>query len=108
MLRAIANLTCKDVFDAAEAGDPVALGFLETFYARAAEFIANFCCVLNPEAVVIGGGVSKAGQCLIDGIGRHIGKYVFHAAAHVQLHLATLGNDAGAWGAFKLILDAAD
>ena len=104
VLRAITNFSCKDVFDAAEAGDPVALDFLETFYARSAEFIGNICCVLNPEAVVIGGGVSKAGQCIIDGIGRHIGNYVFHAAAHVQLRLATLGNDAGAIGAFKLIL----
>ena len=108
VLRAMSGFSCKDVFDAAEAGDPVALEFLEGFYARAAEFIANFCCVLNPEAVVIGGGVSKAGACLTEGIGRHIGKYVFHAAAHVQLHLATLGNDAGAIGAFKLILDETD
>jgi len=108
ILRAMENFSCKDVFDAAEAGDPVALAFLETFYARSAEFIGNICCVVNPDAVVIGGGVSKAGQCLIDGIGRHIGKYVFHAASHVQLCLATLGNDAGAWGAFKLILDETD
>ena len=107
VLRAAPNFSCKDVFDAADAGDPVALEFLESFYARTAEFIANICCVLNPEAVVIGGGVSKAGTCLTEGIGRHIGKYVFHAAAGVELALATLGNDAGAIGAFKLILDAA-
>ena len=107
VLRAAPNFSCKDVFDAADAGDPVALEFLESFYARTAEFIANVCSVLNPEAVVIGGGVSKAGTCLTEGIGRHIGKYVFHAAAGVELALATLGNDAGAIGAFKLILDAA-
>ena len=108
VLRAIGNFSCKDVFDAAEAGDPVALEFLEIFYARAAEFIGNICCVLNPEAVVIGGGVSKAGQCLIDGIRRHIGKFIFHGASQVELRLATLGNDAGAMGAYKLIQDATD
>ncbi len=108
LLRAMPDFSCKDIFDAASAGDPVALHFLENFYDRAAEFMGNICCVLNPEALVIGGGVSKAGVCITQGIARHIGKYVFHAAAHVELRLAQLGNDAGAWGAFKLILDEAN
>ena len=103
VLRALSQLTCKDVFDAGEAGDPVALAILETFYAQAAEFIGNICCVLNPEAVVIGGGVSKAGQCLIDGISRHFPRFVFHGAANTALRLASLGNDAGAIGAFRMI-----
>ncbi len=103
VLRAVSNLTCKDVFDAAEAGDPAALALLETVYANTAEFIGNICCIINPEAVVIGGGVSKAGQPLIDGISRHLGRFLFHAASGVHLHLASLGNDAGAIGAFRLI-----
>ena len=103
VLRALSQLTCKDVFDAGEAGDPVALAILETFYAQAAEFIGNICCVLNPEAVVIGGGVSKAGQCLIDGISRHFPRFIFHGASNVALRLASLGNDAGAIGAFRMI-----
>ena len=56
--------------------------------------------------VVIGGGVSKAGQVLIDGVVPYFHKYVFHAASDVQFALASLGNDAGAYGAFKLALDA--
>ena len=58
-----------------------------------------------PDAVVIGGGVSKAGQVLLDGIAPYFKKYVFHAAYGVKFALASLGNDAGAYGAFKLILD---
>jgi len=104
-LRVIDDLTCKDLFEAGAAGDPAALEILEQTYDRLAEFLANICCILNPEAIVIGGGVSKAGQPLIDGIARHIGRYVFHAASGVDLRLATLGNDAGAYGAFKLVLD---
>ena len=69
------------------------------------EFLANVCNVLDPEVVVLGGGVSKAGQPLLEGLQRHFGKYVFHAVSGVRFALAQLGNDAGAYGAFKLILD---
>ena len=104
-LRHVENLTCKDIFDAAAAGDGVAQQALEQVFAYLGEFLANVCNVLDPEVVVIGGGVSKAGQPLLDGIRRHFGKYVFHAVSGVRFALAQLGNDAGAYGAFKLILD---
>ena len=58
------------------------------------------------DVLVIGGGVSKAGQVLIDGILPYFHKYVFHAASGARFTLASLGNDAGAYGAFKLALDA--
>ena len=104
-LRNLENLTCKDIFDAAKAGDEAAQQALEQVYGYMAEFLANVCNVLDPEVVVIGGGVSKAGQPLLDGIRRHFDKYVFHAVSGVKFTLAQLGNDAGAYGAFKLILD---
>ena len=105
-LRGIENLTAKDVFDAAAAGDAVAKDALETVYERMAEFCANLANAFDPEVIVLGGGVTKAGQVLIDGIGRHFGKFVFHAMADMPFVLATLGNDAGAYGAFKLVLDS--
>ena len=52
---------------------------------------------------MLGGGVSQAGQPLLAGVQRHFGKYVFHAVSGVKFALATLGNDAGAYGAFKLV-----
>ena len=97
--------TAKDVFDAAKAGDTKAKDALEQYYAYLAELIANVCIVLNPEKVVIGGGVSKAGQILLDGIARHFEKFIYHSSRGVEFALATLGNDAGAYGAFKLLLD---
>ena len=97
--------TAKAVFDAANAGEVAAQGVLEQYYALLAELIANVCIVLNPEKVVIGGGVSKAGQPLLDGIRRHFGKYIYHGSKAVEFALATLGNDAGAYGAFKLLLN---
>ena len=105
-LNAVENLTCKDIFDAAKAGDEAAIAILEQVYALLGEFLGNVCSVVNPEMVVIGGGVSKAGTMLIDGVVPHFKKYVFHAASKVEFALASLGNDAGAYGAFKLALDA--
>lgn len=105
-LRDIEHLTCKDIFDAAETGDVLANEILEIIYSQLAEFLSNVCCVVDPDRVVIGGGVSKAGGPLLNGIRRHMHKFVFHAIRDVEFSLATLGNDAGAYGAFKLILDA--
>ena len=102
-LRGVENLTCKDIFDASAAGDTLAAEILESVYAYMGEFLANICNVVNPECVVLGGGVSKAGAPLLEGVQRHFGKFVFHAAANVRFALATLGNDAGAYGAFQLV-----
>ena len=103
-LRDIFPLTCKDVFDHAAAGDAVAADILEKVYAYLGEFLADLCAVLDPEAVVLGGGVSKAGLPLLDGARRYFDKYAFHGTKGVRFELASLGNDAGAYGAFKMAL----
>jgi glucokinase len=100
------NVSCKDIFDAGKAGDPVALEVLDEYYAYLGEFLGTLCSVIDPEIVVLGGGVSKAGDVLLKGVEPYFHKYVFHAASNVQFALASLGNDAGAYGAFKLALDA--
>ncbi len=103
VLRNLPKLTCKDVFDAAAQNDAPALEILEQVYAYMGIFLANICNVVDPECVVLGGGVSKAGAPLLEGIRRHFYKYVFHAVSGVTLALASLGNDAGIYGAFKLL-----
>ncbi len=105
-LHGMKNVTCKDIFDAGKAGDPVALEVLEEYYACLGEFLANLCSIIDPEMVVLGGGVSKAGDVLLQGLEPYFHKHVFHAASDVKFALASLGNDAGAYGAFKLALDA--
>lgn len=106
VLRNKEPLACKDVFDAANAGDGLAQEVLEQYFCLLAELIANVCNVINPEAVVIGGGVSKAGQVLLDGVQKYFKRFAFHGNHDVRFALANLGNDAGAYGAFKLALDA--
>ena len=104
MLRTM-NFECKDVFAAAKAGDKPAQKSLEQVYEIMGRFLAAIACVSNPEVIVLGGGVSKAGQPLIDGVTKYFHKYAFHACRSTRITLATLGNDAGAYGAFKLALD---
>lgn len=97
------GLTCKDIFDAAGQGDAIACEVTEEFYENMARFLANVCSTVDPEAIVIGGGVSKAGTVILDGIRRYFPKYAFHGLRTVRFELATLGNDAGAIGAFAMI-----
>ena len=105
-LRTNEAITCKDVFDCGKAGDALALRVLDQYYRYMGEFLGNLCDVIDPDAVVLGGGVSKAGQVLLDGIRPYFDQYAFHAARGARFALASLGNDAGAYGAFKLALDA--
>ena len=105
-LHGMKDVTCKDIFDAGKAGDSVALAVLDEYYEYLGEFLGTLCSVIDPEIVVLGGGVSKAGEVLLEGVEPRFHKYVFHAASQVKFALASLGNDAGAYGAFKLALDA--
>ena len=98
------DLTCKDVFDAAQAGDTLANRVLEQVYGYLGDLFAILTCVTDPEVIVLGGGVSKAGQVLLDGVEKAYQQRCFHATGKVSFRLATLGNDAGAYGAFRLIL----
>ena len=105
-LRSVETLTCKDVFDAGKAGDAVAQEILEQVYDYMGRFLADVCCVADPEVVVLGGGVSRAGEPLLEGAQKYFRNYAFHAIRDTRFALASLGNDAGAYGAFKLVLDA--
>lgn len=105
-LRGLDRITAKDVFDAANAGDTSAKEILEQVYDYMGQFLGSLCAVIDPEVVVMGGGMSKAGQQLVDGAARYFPRYAFPATKSVRFTLATLGNDAGATGAFKLVLDA--
>ena len=104
-LRTVTPLTCRDVFLHAAQGDKIANEALEFVYDCLGEFLADVCCVCDPELIVIGGGVSKAGQVLIDGIQRYFPHYMFHACKDTIFSLAQLGNDAGIYGSFRLVLD---
>ena len=104
-LRTLDPITCRDVFAEAANGDKIAQETLEYVYDCLGQFLADVCCVCDPELVVIGGGVSKAGQVLLDGIQKYFPRYMFHACKDTKFALAQLGNDAGIYGSFRLVLD---
>ena len=103
-LRELQNITAKDVLDAFKAGDAVAVRIMEYVGDLLGGAIAGFTTVVDPEAIVIGGGVSKAGQPLIDCIEKYYQRYAFSSCKETPIVLATLGNDAGIYGAAALIV----
>ena len=105
VLRDLEEITCKDIFDAADA-DPIAAAVVDRFCQYLGKLLAMVCCVTDPERIVIGGGVSKAGEKLLKGIRKHFEASAFHACRNTEFSLARLGNDAGVYGAFKMALDA--
>lgn len=99
------NLSAKSVFDAVKAGDEVADEIAKDFGDYLGKGLAGVAGTVNPEIFVIGGGVSKAGEILFDYIVPSFKKYVFVACRDTKFALATLGNDAGIYGAAGLILN---
>ncbi len=104
-IRDIDNLTAKDVFDYAKKKDELSVEIVETVCGLLGKLIAKICNVVNPEIVLIGGGVSKAGDIIIDNMMEDFTSEVFHASKDTKIALATLGNDAGIYGGLRLILD---
>ena len=98
------EVSAKTVFDAVKAGDEVACEIAEQFGQYLGKGLAAIAAVVNPEAFVIGGGVSKAGDVLCQYITKYYEKYAFHGCMNAQFKLATLGNDAGIYGAAKMLL----
>ena len=98
------SVTAKDVWDAVKEGDAVAIQVAEQFGKYLGEGLAAIAGVVNPEAFVIGGGVSKAGEILLSYVEKNYKPVVFHGSRDVEFTLATLGNDAGIFGAAKLVL----
>ena len=99
------ELSAKAVFDAVKDGDKIACEIAEEFGRYLGKGFAMIAAVVNPEVFVLGGGVSKAGEILCDYVAKNYEKYAFHGCKNASFKLATLGNDAGIYGAAKLVLD---
>lgn len=99
------DLTAKDVFDEAKAGDKVALEIVDEVCEILGKTLGKIACVVNPEVFVIGGGVSKAGQILIDTVKKYYVPNTFTSCRDARFELASLGNDAGMYGCMCLMLD---
>lgn len=98
------EVSAKTVFDAVKAGDELAKEVAEQFGKYLGTALANITAVVDPQAIVIGGGVSKAGPILLEYVEKYYQKYCFKSCRNVKFALATLGNDAGIYGTAKLVI----
>ncbi|MFR8547344.1 MAG: ROK family glucokinase [Lachnospiraceae bacterium] len=98
------EVTAKAVWDAVKEGDALAIQVAERFGTYLGKALAVFAAVSDPEIIVIGGGVSKAGEILLDYVTGPYRKYAFSMCRQTEFALATLGNDAGICGAAKMVL----
>ena len=97
-------LSAKSIFDAMKAGDALAKDVVEEFSRYLGYGLANLAAVTDPSVIVIGGGVSNAGEILLDYVKKYFQQKAFFANKNTEFILATLGNSAGICGAAKLIL----
>ena len=98
------EITAKEIFDAAKAGDEAALLITEEFGAYLGQALVNLAATVDPAVFVIGGGVSKAGNILLDIVKKYFYEHAFYGNQKTRITLATLGNDAGIYGAAKQVL----
>ena len=103
-MRTYPELSAKTVFDCAKAEDKLALETVEKACYYLGVALAHISQVVDPEVFVIGGGVSKAGEIITETTKKYYNQYVMDALKNKEFKLATLGNDAGIYGAAKLII----
>lgn len=102
-LRQHSNINAKNIFDAAKTHDQVAIELVDEFTTILSRAMAHIAVVVDPEIFVIGGGVSKAGDILLEGLKRKYQERAFHACKETSIVLAQLGNDAGMYGCVRLL-----
>ncbi len=102
------NASARDIMEAAKQKDELALKVVDIY----TDYLAYTCHVIslstNPSMFVFGGGVSNAGDFLLDKIKSKYSKYPFVDPADYSFKVAKLGNDAGIYGGFHLIKETLD
>lgn len=98
------EISAKAVFDAYKEGDRIAAEIVEKFGRILGNALSNIACVVDPEVFVIGGGVSKAGEVLIEVVQKYFKEAAFSSCEDTKFALASLGNDAGMYGCVRMVL----
>ena len=100
------DFVAKDVFDAARSGDALAAREVDEMADTLGMALANIAATVDPEAFLVGGGVSRAGEVLFAPLTKHFKEYAFRSCRETPIKQASLGNDAGIYGAVRLIVGA--
>ena len=97
------KMSAKTVFDAAKEGDEIALKVFRRYVKGLAMGIVSIINTLDPEVIALGGGVSKAGDFLLDAVREAVKPHVlFKTMPYARIEIARLGSDAGIIGAAML------
>ncbi len=99
-------MSAKEIWDAVKSGDEFAVEVAERFGKYLGTVLANIAATVDPEVFIIGGGVSKAGQVVLDYIQKYYVKYTFRSCRDAEFVLAALGNDAGIYGSARLVIES--
>ena len=99
------KLEAKDIVACAVQGDELALKAIDTMSFYLGRALASIAMVVDPEVFIIGGGVSRAGKFLNDKIEKYYYEYAPLTGSKSEIVTALLGNDAGIYGAAKMVLD---
>ncbi len=105
VLKSVEQITSKEIFDAAKNGDAVALEMVDQVGYLLGKAMACISIVVNPEAFVIGGGMAKAGDIILNAIRKYFRRFAFHASRETEFKLATLSNNAGIYGGVRMVLE---
>ena len=98
------DFEAKDVFDAARNGDALAAREVDEMTDTLGMALATIASTTDPEMFLIGGGVARAGDVLFDPLVEHFKTYAFKSCRETPIKAASLGNDAGIYGAVRLIV----
>ncbi len=104
-LRQCEQVTGKEIFQAYENGDELAKGVVEEFADYLGLGLSHVAAVVDPQAFVIGGGISKNGPVVTEVIKEKYEQDVMFALKGKEFRLAELGNDAGMYGAVRMVLE---
>ena len=100
------DFAAKDVFDAARAGDALAAKEVDQMTDDLGLALAIIAATADPEVFLVGGGVARAGDVLFQPLTEHYKTYAFKSCRETPIKQASLGNDAGIYGAVRLIVGA--
>lgn len=103
-LRTMDKFTSKDICDLARDGEEMALAIVDRFGEYLGRALSFVSCTVDPDVFIIGGGMSRAGDIIVEPIMKYYRKYAFHVSTGTTASIATLGNDAGIYGCAKMVI----
>lgn len=98
------HFDAKAICDAAKEGDELSLYILDIFGACMGLAMSSVACTIDPECFIIGGGMSKGGDIVLDAVRKGFARYAYPATADTPIIQAELGNTAGLYGCAAMVI----